>query len=240
MITSPFSLLRPFEKNLSVQLFTKEDGLITDQSVAKSLGSHDYAALHQMHGNRTIVTRQMIKRTEQADGLITDQSNLVLTIRMADCQPLIIYAPEANIVGLLHVGWKGLLCGAIPKFFETLIANHKSDFGSGLRRDESPIVNCLVGIGPCLCTQCADFSNPLSEVSGIPADLIEGKYADLRTWADRQLIDAGVLPSNIERMEDCTRCHPEKYWTYRGGDREAVKSGKTNVLACALKEVTGY
>lgn len=223
MITHPFSLLRPFQEKVSICLFTKEDGLINDQSVAQSLGSHDYAALHQVHGNRTLVARKMIKRTEQADGLITDQPDLALTLRIADCQPLIIYAPKANMVGLLHVGWKGLVCGAIPKFFETLIANH-----------QSPIANCLVGIGPCLCTNCAEFSNPLLELPGIPHDLIHGKNADLRTWADRQLIAAGVLEKNIERMEECTRCHPEKYWTYRGGDREAVKSGRTNVMTCVL------
>ncbi|TSC60701.1 MAG: hypothetical protein Greene041662_130 [Candidatus Peregrinibacteria bacterium Greene0416_62] len=225
MINHPFPLLRPYEKNLSICLFNKEDRLINDQSVAQSLGSHDYAALQQMHGNRTVIVRKRMERTEKADGLITDQPNLVLTIRIADCQPLIIYAPEANIVGLLHIGWKSLVCGAIPKFFEALIANHKS-----------PIANCLVGIGPCLCTRCAEFSNPLSELPGIPPDLVNDKYADLRTWADRQLITAGVPKNHIERIEDCTRCHPEKYWTYRGGDREAVKSGKTNVMACVLKK----
>lgn len=224
MHSHPFSLLWPFEKKLSVCLFAKEDGLITDQSISGALGSHDYAALHQVHGDRTIVTSQMIKRTEQADGLITDQPGLVLTMRIADCQPIVVYSPEAKMIGLIHAGWKGLVSGVIPEFFKTLLATS----------NQQP-ANCLVGIGPCLCTKCADFSNPLSELFGIPTDLIHGKNADLRSWADRQLIDAGIKPENIERMEDCTRCHPEKYWTYRGGDRDAVKSGRTNVMACVLQ-----
>lgn len=209
-------------------LFTKEDGLITDQSVAQSLGYSDYAALHQVHGNRTILTRQMIKRTEQADGLITDRSGLVLTLRIADCQPMIIYSPEKKIVGLLHVGWKGLVCGVIAEFFKTL-------FATSLPTGQRQPATCLVGIGPCLCTLCSDFTDPLSQLPGIPPDLISDKTADLRAWADRQLIDAGIRPENIERMEDCTRCMPETYWTYRGGDREAVKSGRSNILACVMK-----
>ncbi|OGJ57716.1 hypothetical protein A2881_02820 [Candidatus Peribacteria bacterium RIFCSPHIGHO2_01_FULL_55_13] len=224
MISSPFALLQPFQENLAVQLFTKEDGLITDQSVAEALGSHDYAALRQVHGNRTIMTRQMIKRTEQADGLITDQPGLVLTMRIADCQPLMIYSPEAKMIGLIHAGWKGLVSGVIPEFFKTTLSTFNF-----------PLSTCLIGIGPCLCTRCADFSDPLSELQGIPPDLVHGKNADLRGWADRQLMDAGIKPQNIERMEDCTRCNPEHYWTYRGGDREEVKQGKTNVLACVLK-----
>lgn len=225
VFSNPFASLRPFENKLCVRLFTKDDGLITDQSVANAVGSHDYAALQQVHGNRTIVTRQMIKRTEQADGVITDQPGLVLTMRIADCQPIIVYSPEANIVGLIHAGWKGLVCGVIPKFFEIMKSNRKSQ-----------IANLKIGIGPCLCTHCAEFSDPLSELPGIPPELISGKNADLRTWAGHQLIDAGVQPENIERMEDCTRCQPEKYWTYRGGDREAVKAGRTNVMACVLKK----
>ena len=198
---------------------------MSDQSLADNLHTHDYAALQQVHGNRTIIVRERMERTEQADGLITDQSNLVLTIRTADCQPILIYAPDAHVVGLLHAGWKGLVAGCIPAFFQTLSAT------CNLQPQD-----CFVCIGPCLCMHCSDFSNPLLELSGIPKDLIDAKHADLRTWADRQLEEAGVLKDHIERMPDCTRCHPEKYWTYRGGDREEVKHGRTNVLACVLRK----
>ena len=149
MIKHPFALLRPFEKHLTCCLFTKEDGLITDQSVAEALGSHDYAALHQVHGSRTIVTRQMIKRTEQADGLITDQPGLVLTLRIADCQPIIVYSPDANIVGVIHAGWKGLVCGIIPKFLEVMQSNCKLQ-----------MANLQIGVGPCLAHTAPTFLIP--------------------------------------------------------------------------------
>lgn len=220
----PFNLLRPYASKIDCRFFDKCDGLISDQSVAQSLGCSDYAALDQVHGNRVINATEAIHRTEKADGLITDQANLALMIRIADCQPLIIYAPKTNTIGLLHAGWKGLVAGAIPEFFKvfSVVSNQQPH-------------SCLVGIGPCLCTDCAEFSNPLLELPGIPNDLVHGKTADLRTWADRQLMECGVRTDHIERMTDCTRCHPEKYWTYRGGDREAVKSGRTNVLACGLR-----
>lgn len=225
MINQPFTLLRPFEKKLSVSLFTKEDGLITDQSIASSMGSPDYAALDQVHGSKVIRVKSPMHRTEKADGMITDQSNLSLMIRIADCQPLIIYVPDANVVGLLHGGWKGLVAGAIPQMMRMLSNTFQIQPAS-----------CLVGIGPCLCKHCAEFTNPLLELDGIPPDLVSGRKADLRTWADRQLVECGIVPNHIERMMDCTRCHPEKYWTYRGGDRDEVQRGRTNVMACVLAE----
>ncbi|MBM3227312.1 polyphenol oxidase family protein [Candidatus Peribacteria bacterium] len=224
MNSQPFALLSPFADRIAVSLFAKEDDLITDHSVMQALHGKDYAALDQVHGNRTLVTRQMIRRTASADGLITDQAHLTLMIRIADCQPLIVYAPDTNIIGVLHVGWKGLLCKAIEGFFEQM--------QNEMHVDPS---TCFVGIGPCLCTACAEFQDPLRELPGIPHDLVTGKQADLGGWADRQLMACGVSTTNIERVRDCTRCHPEKYWTYRGGDREAVKSGATNVLACMLQ-----
>ncbi len=220
----PFRLLTQYTDRLDIELFMKQDGVITDESAAQSLGCSDYAALDQVHGNRVINAMSPIHRTEKADGLITDQAGLTLMIRIADCQPLIIYAPQTKVVGLLHAGWKGLIAGAIPEFFKVFSAISNQQPNS-----------CLVGIGPCLCTRCAEFTNPLSELSGIPPDLVSGRNADLRTWADRQLMECGVAANHIERMADCTRCKAEKYWTYRGGDRERVKNGRTNVLACALR-----
>jgi YfiH family protein len=207
-----------------VGFFAKSDGLISDQSVMQALDGREYAALDQVHGSRTVLARSGLKRTEKADGLITDQEGLVLTLRIADCQPIVVYAPEANVIGVIHAGWKGLLSGVIPQFFHTLQATW----------DVKPEC-CLVGVGPCLCTSCAEFSDPLLELPGIPRDLLKNNTADLRSWADRQIVSTGVRPENIERIPDCTRCDPQTYWTYRGGDREAVKSGRTNVMACVLK-----
>ena len=197
--------------------------MFNDQSVADALDSHDYAALQQVHGNRIIIARASLHRTEAADGLITDQANLVLQVRIADCQPMIFYEPDRNVVGMLHVGWKGLVANAIEAFMQAMQESWNVE-----------PKKVLVGIGPCLCASCSDFTNPLLELPSIPPDLIVGRTANLRAWADRKLIEVGITPDHIERIEDCTRCHPEKYWTYRGGDREEMKNGRTNVMACVL------
>jgi copper oxidase (laccase) domain-containing protein len=81
---------------------------------------------------------------------------------------------------------------------------------------------------------CADFSDPTTELPGIDVQFFHGKNVDLRAIADAQLIACGVAQKNIERHPDCTRCRPDIYWTYRGGDREAVLQGKTNVTVCQI------
>jgi polyphenol oxidase len=223
MITNPFSILAPYEDRLRVSLFTKEDEPRNDQQIAELLGANHAVALHQVHGSKVIVAREEIARTIQADGVVTDMPNLALTIRSADCQNFVVFAPEKNVVGALHVGWKGLIADAIPSFFALLLYEWR------IQPQE-----VLVGAGPSLCTTCADFTNPAIELPTVDSTFFSRRCIDLQGAANTELHSLGVPPDQIERMRECTRCNPEKYWTYRGGDKEKVLAGRTNLLACAL------
>ena len=225
MQRDPFGIFIPHRERLYVALFTKEDRIRSDQGrrAAEALDATDFASLQQAHGNTTVVVRAPSDRHIPADGLLTDTPGLALLTRSADCQSLVMYAPEKHIAGVLHAGWRGLDGGVIGGFFEVL----KDTFAIDPE-------DTLVGIAPSLCAACACFTDPAHECANIDPRFYKGRCIDLRSAADRMLRDLGVLPENIERLPGCTRCEPDRYWTYRGGDREAVKGGQTNVLACVL------
>ncbi len=226
MLRDPFALFRPFQSRVSVAIFSKQDDLPDDAAAATALGVENAAGLWQMHGNKTVIIRSASKRTEQADGMITGTTGLALCTRWADCQNFVIYEPEKHVCGVLHAGWKGLIAGAIPEFFRVL----ENEFGI-----EAP--HTFVGAGPSLCQRCADFTDPARELPSIGKEFVDGRCVDLRRAADAQLKELGVRADRFERHPDCTRCTPRTYWTYRGGDREAVKESHTNILACALRPV---
>jgi len=50
------------------------------------------------------------------DGFLTKLKNVYLCIQVADCIPLFGIAPEKKMVGLLHVGWRGLVSGILTEF----------------------------------------------------------------------------------------------------------------------------
>lgn len=223
MLEQPFSILLPFADRMHVSILTREDGITSDAAAGKRLGIARTAGLHQMHGNRTVRVEGPMERTEQADGMVTSVRGILLLTRWADCQNFIIYEPQNNILGVLHLGWRCLIAGAIPELFRTLeqeFGVHPSDV--------------WVGAGPSLCRGCADFTDPPRELPNIDHRFFHGKTVDLRAAADEQFFSLGVLPERFERHADCTRCMPEMYWTYRGGHREAVQAGCTNMLACVL------
>ena len=230
MIQSPFAILRPFEDVLSVVLLTREDHVHTDKEMFEKFkdGSGEVpsrlVSLHQVHGNRTIVVSEATSRSEQADGLVTDRRDLILTIRTADCQSILAFDPKRKVLGILHCGWRGLVCAAIPSFVATFTDHYQSDPH-----------DLLVGCGPSLCKRCATFTNPKEELTGIPERFFDGANADLQRIADWQLTECGVTKEHIERSPDCTKCQNDLYWSYRGTDRDAVKEGWTNVLAAWME-----
>ena len=222
MQDNPFPLFTPFARRLRVTVFQREDAF-SDALAMRHYGTKNGASLRQVHGGESIVVRNTTERTQQADGMATDSPGLVLSVRWADCQNFVIYAPKYNVMGILHAGWRGIAANAL--------ANHYA-----LLRREWGILpeETYVGAGPSLCTTCAEFSDPTAELADIDPQFFHGRLVDLRGVADSQLDAIGVPKSQRERMENCTCCCPNEYWTYRGGDRESVLHGSTNALACML------
>lgn len=223
MLLHPFKIFEPFQSRITVALFNKSNAIRSDRDAAQRLGFEKSAGLHQVHGARVIKVIDQLNRTEEADGMITDQKGILLCIRAADCQNIVVYAPGKNVIGAMHVGWRCLEAGTIQAFYKLL----KEEW------DINP-EETYVAAGPSLQKECAEFTDPTTELPSVPKECIHGRHVDLSGAADAQLIALGIPKNQIERMSDCTKCEPEKYWTYRGGDREAVKEGRTNMLCCGL------
>ena len=223
MIQNPFSLLQQFRNSFDCEFLTKEDNVKTDTDISRVTGHSKIASLWQAHGNIAVRVSGETSRSIKADALFTDEKGLTLTIRFADCQNFVVYAPEKNVIGLIHAGWRGVCSKIITSSFELL----KKEWGIDPQ-------DCFVAAGPSLCTKCADFTDPKAEAPELSA-FIKENCIDLRAAADSELFSLGVLPKNVERLPDCTREHPNMYWTYRGGDREKVKEGFINCLAVTLR-----
>ena len=221
IIDQPFQIFSPYADTMRVSLFCRED--ISDEKASHHLGAKKSAGLHQVHGKTTVRIFDEEKREQEADGMLTTEKNIALCIRWADCQNFILFDPTKKILGTLHAGWRGLVAGAISECCETL----REEFGCNL-------TEVLVGAGPSLCQACSEFSNPIEELPNIGERYIDNNHVDLQAAAQDEFLQNGILSQNFERSGDCTRCLSEKYWTYRGGDKDAVLSGSTNMLSAVL------
>ena len=54
------------------------------------------------------------------DGLITDNPEIILVIKVADCVPVYLYEPRSQLIGLVHSGWRGTAGGIVPNTIQLM------------------------------------------------------------------------------------------------------------------------
>ena len=165
------------------------------------LGEDRVFSLRQVHSQRVVAVDEQQPEAlagVEADGMITDRANAVLSATVADCLPIFLLDTVSGAFGLVHSGWKGT--GIVVS---ALRAMHD---GYGTR---APDVAVTVGpgIGPCcyrVPEERADLfarqfgaATVVRNSDGIPRlDLREANVALLR--------DAGVKAVTV--VDDCTSC----------------------------------
>lgn len=138
-------------------------------------------------------------RGEPGDGLWTDEPGLPMLAMSADCLPIAIARTEGTpALAVLHAGWRGLA--------EGVVAAGAAALGEGAKA-------AVVGpaIGPC----CYEVGLEVSELFDV--DLTRDGRLDLWTAAERALRAAGV--ERVERVDLCTRDHPELFFSHRRSGR---------------------
>jgi len=156
----------------------------------------------------------------RVDGLISNVSEVPLTIFTADCVPIFILDPVRKAIGLVHAGWRGTL----GRVSEGAVAMMEETYGS---RPGDLVVALGPSIGPC-CYQVGEevmsafretFPDRLLFISPDPP----GEKWTLDLWeANRiQLMRAGVKDDNIINSRMCTCCHNDLFFSRRRDGRPA-------------------
>lgn len=150
---------------------------------------------------------------KQTDGFFSYEKELLLTLCYADCVPLYFLAPQKQVIGIAHAGWKGSVNGIASKMISSFA--HE-----GIKSSEIEAV-----IGPSICGECYVVDdrviNPiqklLESVEKKPYNLISGNQyqLDLRELNKLILLNAGVLAENIKITKFCTSCNHDQFFSHR-------------------------
>jgi YfiH family protein len=159
----------------------------------------------------------------QADIILTDQPNVTLFMRFADCVPILLHDPRQGVVGLAHAGWMGTLRGVAS----TTVVAMKKNYGS------NP-ADIVAGIGPAIGPDHyeigADVILQVMQTYGDESELFlkshHGKI-HFNLWeANRVSLErAGV--GQIEVSGICTACHTEDWFSHRA---EKGRTGRFGAL----------
>lgn len=139
------------------------------------------------------------------DGVICREPGYCLTIKTADCLPLLFADPQSGVFGAVHIGWRGLLGGIIENLYKAL-KNLDISFGR--------LYNSL---GPAIGSCCYEVG---AEVAVLFDDRFvtskNGRYhLDIRGAVKEKLAEFGIGGNQLLDIAECTSCRAEKYYSFR-------------------------
>ena len=73
--------------------------------------AEDWAYPTQVHG-MAVMRADLSGNVGEADGIFTGTADLPVVVATADCVPIVLEGPE--VVGVIHVGWRGAIAGVVP------------------------------------------------------------------------------------------------------------------------------
>lgn len=154
------------------------------------------AYLKQIHSDNIHFVKE--KSLNEGDGLFTDTNNLALVVRTADCLPLFLSSDKENVIGIIHMGWRGAAGGILDNISYDL-SSFKVACGVGLR-------HCCYEVGE----EFLYYPNFKDYIDKRDVKL----YFNPISFVRDVLIKKGLKPQNFYDSDICSLCSRD-FFSYR-------------------------
>ncbi|MCM3878763.1 MAG: peptidoglycan editing factor PgeF [Vicinamibacterales bacterium] len=166
-----------------------------------------------------IAARSPVAEWPEADIAISRDAAVGVTVRAADCVPVLLADRVTGAVSAIHAGWRGTAAGAVGAAVEAMTTR----FGTEPRN-----VVAAVGpsIGPCCYTVGEELPGKFTSHRDAQRWFTrtrDGLRLDLWRATRDQLERAGVSAGNVHVSGLCTFDHPGIFHSYR---RDGHKAGR--------------
>ena len=195
-----------------------ENHRILMDDFAPGLGLDSLAELSQVHGDVVAVVGPEGPRHDlhghlhaTGDGLVTAVRGVTLSVRAADCVPVLLADAETGVIGACHCGRQGLVAGIVAATLREM--------------RELGAASVTAWVGPHVCGRCYEVPRELQdEVAAVEPDTRATTSwgtpsLDVGAGVRAQLARAGVT---VVDVSVCTMESPDLY-SYR---REGRASGR--------------
>ena len=215
--------------NLSISVGDEPERVAANRVRAFEALGRAPASIHDVwlvHGTDIIYAdnpRPLSEPPHKADILFTDNPNVSLFMRFADCVPLLFHDPKKGVVGIAHAGWMGTVKGVAEASIKGMQARYGSD-----------PADVVVGIGPSISVDqyevgeevAAQFRAKYGADSERILQMRNGKiHLDLWMANVIQLQNMGVEQIQVSGL--CTASHLDDWFSHRA---EKGKTGRFGAL----------
>jgi polyphenol oxidase len=181
-----------------------------------------------------------------ADAMITRTRGLALTLRFADCVPVLFFDPRRQVIGIAHAGWMGFTVGVLPATIQAMreaygcdpqdiracvgpsIGPDKFEVGEDVAARIQAAVPEPVIIYPRIRTN-GHASGHQESLAAISAEALNKPkpHVDLWRGAQAQLCAAGVGQVQIAGL--CTASNTAEWFSHR------AEKGKTGRFGAVIE-----
>ncbi|MBN1679181.1 MAG: peptidoglycan editing factor PgeF [Anaerolineae bacterium] len=185
----------------------------------------------QVHSADTVVVHKRVPNRRwlaRADGMVTARPGVPLTMRFADCTPILLHDPDHAAVGIAHAGWRGTVLGAGVSALRTM----QDAFGT---RPQAVLAVIGPSIGPDRYQVGDEVVEAVRQAFGVVDELVrraDDGSAYLNLWAANRLALERAGVSQIEVAGLCTASHTDEFFSHRA---EAGRTGRFGAVI-ALSE----
>lgn len=163
-------------------------------------------------------------REFRADSLLTNNPEVTLFMRFADCTPVLLFDPKKKVIGIAHAGWQG----TVKKTASNLVKGFINIFGS-----EPSNIQAVIGpsIGPDHYEVGWEVTHQVELSYGTRSPelltlLPNGKHI-FNMWLANKIDLESVGVNDIEVSGVCTACNTQDWFSHRA---EKGKTGRFGVL----------
>lgn len=155
---------------------------------------------------------ESLKKIDDCDALITNQPEIILAVKTADCVPIIYCDKKNGLIAISHQGWRGSLKRLPQKVINKMIEQ-------GADKD-----SLMISIGPSINQCCYEIDDNryyqfLEEFNGYSDKIFavrRGKrYLNLPYLNYLLVRDLGIEKRNIDFFPFCTSCDRQRFFSFR-------------------------
>ncbi|HYZ90064.1 MAG TPA: peptidoglycan editing factor PgeF [Myxococcales bacterium] len=195
-------------------------------------GADAFVSAHQVHGDRVVAAtrgstpREVLPPSAppiadvgqdadspiRADAVISLERGAAAAVRVADCVPVLLYAPDVGVACAVHSGWRGARAAIAARGVRALQLVAGAD-----------PARIVAAIGPCIGRCCyevgadlaSSFRNQYGPRAADDPQSAAKPHLDLRFCVESALISAGVSKDRIEHAGGCTSCDISAFFSHR-------------------------
>ena len=179
-------------------------------------------------GAREKDARSLFSDGPQADIAVTGAPTIAVSVRTADCVPILLADRRTGAIAAVHAGWKGTAEGAAIVAVRALVSRYGSNPRDVIAAVGPSIGPCCYEVGPEL---AGHFSSHPQASTWFTRDA--KPRLDLWRATRDQLAIAGVPPPHIHVCALCTFDHAAVFHSYR---RDGANAGR---LVAAIRSGPG-